>query len=94
VLALGHRVEVDATNALLATRALQPTKQNLGSTRIGDCALPQTTFNLGVTGRFKDTASSDEGNSAGASASLAAVPGVRPMKLERGDEVLGVLGAS
>jgi hypothetical protein len=32
-LALGHRVEVDTTNALLGTRALQPTKQSLSGTR-------------------------------------------------------------
>jgi hypothetical protein len=75
-LAFRHRVEVDTANALLGTRSLQPTKQNLGSTGIRDCAFAQTTFDLGVTGRFTDTASSDEGNSAGASASLAAVPGV------------------
>ena len=34
-----HRVEVDTTNALLGTRALQPTDQELGSTGIGDCPL-------------------------------------------------------
>ena len=47
-LALGHRVEIDATNALVDTRALQPTKENLGSTRIGDHALAQTTLDLRV----------------------------------------------
>jgi hypothetical protein len=29
-----QRVEVDAPHALLGTRTLQPTKKNLGSTRI------------------------------------------------------------
>jgi hypothetical protein len=38
-LAFGHRVEVDTTNALLDTRALQPTEKDLGNTRIGDRAL-------------------------------------------------------
>ena len=47
--ALGHRVEVDTTNALLGTRALQPTQQNLRSTRIRDRPLPQTTLDLRVT---------------------------------------------
>src|SRR5436189_60938 len=37
-LALRHRVEVNATNALVGTRALQPTKENLGSTGIRDLA--------------------------------------------------------
>jgi hypothetical protein len=35
----GQRVEVDATNTLLGTRALHPTKQDLGGTRIGDSPL-------------------------------------------------------
>ena len=30
----GHRVKVNATNRFLGTRALQPTKENLGSTGI------------------------------------------------------------
>jgi len=38
-LALRHRVEVDAANALLGTRALQPTKQDLGGTGIGNSPL-------------------------------------------------------
>jgi hypothetical protein len=38
-LALGHRVEIDATNALIGTRALQPTEKNLSSTGIGNSAL-------------------------------------------------------
>jgi hypothetical protein len=39
-LAFRHRVEVDAPNALVDTRPLQPTKENLGSTRIRDCVFP------------------------------------------------------
>ena len=38
-LAFRHRVEVDTANAFVDTRALQPTKENLGSTGIRDCAL-------------------------------------------------------
>jgi hypothetical protein len=41
-LAFAHGVEVDASNALLGTRALQPTEEDLGGTGIGDCALSQT----------------------------------------------------
>jgi hypothetical protein len=48
-------VEIDAMNALLGTRALQPTQENLGGTRIRDCALPQTTFDFCVTGGFAVT---------------------------------------
>jgi hypothetical protein len=48
----GHRVEVDAANALLGTRALQPTQEDLGSTGIRDCALPQATFDLRITRRL------------------------------------------
>jgi hypothetical protein len=55
-LALGHRVEVDATNALDRARALQPSKENLGCTRIGDRPLPQTTLDLRVGRRLTDTA--------------------------------------
>jgi hypothetical protein len=33
-LAFRHRVEVDPPNTLLGTRTLQPTQENLGSTRI------------------------------------------------------------
>jgi hypothetical protein len=51
-LALRHRVEVDAPNTLLGTRALQPTKQNLGSTGIGDRAITQTTLDLRITRRL------------------------------------------
>jgi hypothetical protein len=47
-LAFRQGVEVDATNALLGTRALQPTKENLGSTGIGDCRLAQPTLDLRV----------------------------------------------
>jgi hypothetical protein len=47
-LALGQGVEVDAPNALLGTRALQPTQQNLRSTRIRDGALTQTAFDLRI----------------------------------------------
>ncbi len=32
-LALQHRVDVDTTNALVGTRTLQPTEENLGSAR-------------------------------------------------------------
>ena len=41
---------------LLGTRTLQPTKENLGSVGIGDCALPQALFDLGVTRRLPCTA--------------------------------------
>ena len=54
-LAFRHRVEVEPPNALLSARALQPTKENLGRTRIADSALPQTTFDFCVTGGFTDT---------------------------------------
>jgi hypothetical protein len=47
-LAFRHRVEVDTTNALLGARALQPPKEDLGGTGIGNCALAQTTLDLGV----------------------------------------------
>ena len=47
-LAFRHRVEVETTNALLDTRALQRTKENLGSTGIRDCAFAQTTFDLRI----------------------------------------------
>jgi hypothetical protein len=48
-LAFGDRVEVDAANTLLDTRALQPTKKNLG-TRIRDRTLAQATFDLASEG--------------------------------------------
>jgi hypothetical protein len=47
-LAFKQGVEIDTTNALLRTRPLQPTKEDLGSTGIGDCALSQTTFDVSV----------------------------------------------
>jgi hypothetical protein len=47
-LAFRHRVEVDATNALLGTRALQPTKQDLSCARVCDRPLAQATLNLFV----------------------------------------------
>ena len=47
-LCLRMRVEIDATNTLLGTRALQPTEEDLGGTRIGDCALAQTTLDLRI----------------------------------------------
>jgi hypothetical protein len=47
-LAFGHRVEVDAPNALLGTRALQATKKNLSGTRIRDRILAQTALDLCV----------------------------------------------
>ena len=50
-LAFRHRVEVDAPNPLLGTRALQPTEKDLGSTGIGDCALAQTALDLRVRRR-------------------------------------------
>ena len=53
--ALGHRVEVSAANALGGTRALQPTKENLCGTRIGDRPLTQATLDLGVRGRLLST---------------------------------------
>ncbi len=46
--ALRHGVEIDATNALIDARALQPTEKNLGSTGIRDRALTQTTLDLCV----------------------------------------------
>ena len=51
-LAFRHRVEVDATNPLLGTGALQPTKKNLGSTGIRDRPLTQTTLDLRITRRL------------------------------------------
>jgi hypothetical protein len=42
--ALGHH----GCRALLDTRALQPAKENLGSTGIGGCALTRTTLDLRV----------------------------------------------
>ncbi len=45
-LCLRKRVEIDATNTLLCPRPLQPTEEDLGGTRIGDCALSQATFDL------------------------------------------------
>jgi hypothetical protein len=50
-LTFGHRVEVDATKALLGTRALKPTKEDLCGAVISDCALTQTTFDLRVARR-------------------------------------------
>lgn len=55
-LAFGHRVEVHAANALLGTRALQPTKENLGGTGIRDCALSQASLDFCVRRRFTITA--------------------------------------
>jgi hypothetical protein len=55
-LTLGHQVEVDTTNPLLRTRALQPTQENLGSTGIRDRALAQTTLDLRITRRLTATA--------------------------------------
>jgi hypothetical protein len=49
-LALRHRVDVDASNSVVGTRALQPPEQDLGGTTIGDRALAQTTFDLRVSG--------------------------------------------
>jgi hypothetical protein len=63
-LALGHRVEVDTTNALVDTRALQPTKKDLGSTRIENSALAQTTFDLRITARFTLSARGTDTNRA------------------------------
>ncbi len=54
-LAFRQRVEVDATNPLLRAGALQPTKKNLGSTRIRDRALAQTTLDLRITRRLPCT---------------------------------------
>jgi hypothetical protein len=48
-LALGQGVEIDIPNARIGTRALQPTKENLGGTGIRDCAPPQTTLDLRIT---------------------------------------------
>jgi hypothetical protein len=47
-LSLRHRVEVSATNALLSTRALQPTKKDLGRTGVSDRTFAQTTFDLSI----------------------------------------------
>jgi hypothetical protein len=55
-LRLRKRVEIDATNTLLRPRLLQPTEENLGSTRIRDRALAQPTFNLRITRRLTATA--------------------------------------
>jgi tetratricopeptide (TPR) repeat protein len=51
-LAFRHRVEVDAPNSLVGTGALQPAKQDFGSTRVGDSALPQAPFDLRVRRRL------------------------------------------
>jgi hypothetical protein len=40
-LAFRHRVEVETTNTLLGTRALQPTEENLSGAGIRNCALTQ-----------------------------------------------------
>ena len=55
-LALRHRVEADIPNALLDTRALQPTQKNLGSARISDRLLAQAAFDLCVGRRLALTA--------------------------------------
>jgi hypothetical protein len=47
-LAFGQGVEVDAPNALLGTRTLQPTQKNLSSTGVGDRALAQTVLDLRI----------------------------------------------
>jgi hypothetical protein len=51
-LALGHRFELDATNALLCTRAAAANAEDLGSTGIGNSAFAQTAFDLRITGPF------------------------------------------
>jgi hypothetical protein len=47
-LAFRHRVEVDTTNTLLGTRALQPTQEDLRGTRVCDRLLTQATLDLRV----------------------------------------------
>jgi hypothetical protein len=47
---------LDAANALLGTRSLQPTEKDLGSTGIGNGALPQTAFDFCVRRRLTLTA--------------------------------------
>jgi hypothetical protein len=37
-LRFAHRFEVDAMNALVSARPLQPAQENLGGTRVRDCA--------------------------------------------------------
>jgi hypothetical protein len=44
-------VEIHARQRLGGARALQPTEQHLGSTQIGDSALAQPAFDLGVCRR-------------------------------------------
>jgi len=51
-LALREGVEIDATNAFLGTRPLQPTQKNLGGTRIGNSPLAQTTLDFCVGRRL------------------------------------------
>ena len=53
-LAFGQGVEVDATNALLGTRAdsLRPTKEDLGATGIRDRGLTQTALGLRIRRRL------------------------------------------
>jgi hypothetical protein len=51
-LAFRHRVEVDPANPFLGVWSLQPTKENLGSTRICDRLLAQATFDLCVGRRL------------------------------------------
>jgi hypothetical protein len=55
-LALGHRLEVVPANAVVGTRALQPTKQDLGGTGIGGSALAQARLDLRIRRRFALTA--------------------------------------
>jgi hypothetical protein len=49
---LRERVKIHTRSLRLPARALQPTEEDLGGTRIGDRASPQTMFDLCVTRRF------------------------------------------
>ena len=60
-LAFRQGLEVDAPNALLDTRALQPTEKNLGSTRIRVRALTQAPLDLRITRRLTETTRCAEG---------------------------------
>ena len=54
-LCLRHGVEIHARSGLGRAHPLQPPKENLRCTRIGDGALPQATLDLRVTRRITAT---------------------------------------
>jgi hypothetical protein len=50
-LCFAHRVKVDAMNALVSARPLQPAQQDLGSARVCDRLLPQRALDVSVARR-------------------------------------------